>query len=70
MARADDAKSGGVSSTKPTEPRSTTNNTRPTATAVAMTAQMGQNLGLGNDQRAQTWMNITGHSTGEIKALV
>jgi hypothetical protein len=34
-----------------------------------MTAQMGQDLGLGNDQRAQTWMNITGHSTGETKAL-
>lgn len=34
-----------------------------------MTAQMGQNLGLGNDQRTQSGIDITGHGASETKAL-
>jgi hypothetical protein len=34
-----------------------------------MTAQIGQNLGLSNDQRTQTGIDITGHGASETKAL-
>ena len=36
---------------------------------MAITAQQGQNLGLRNDQRTQTWVNITGNHTGKTETL-
>ena len=34
-----------------------------------MTAQMGQDLGLSNDQRTQTGIDITGYGASETEAL-
>jgi len=45
------------------------NNTRPITTAAVITARVGQNLGLRNDQRTQTGVNISGDHTGETKSL-
>jgi hypothetical protein len=69
IARAEAAKRGGVSSTNPIPPRSQTNKYNESRAATKATPQKGMELRLGNDQRTQMGMNITGNNARETKTV-